>query len=121
MYSLVNQDRSRNGLPPLALDMTLVNLARAKSQDMYQNNYFGHTSPTYGSAYDMEKKAGLSYSIMGAENIAKAATVQSTEQAFMNSSGHKANILNPQHNTIGIGITDTQSGVVITTQLFAKK
>lgn len=120
MYNLVNQDRSSNGLPPLSLDMTLVNLARAKSQDMYQNNYFSHTSPTYGSAYNMEKNAGLSYSLMGAENIAKAATVQSTEQAFMNSSGHRANILNPQHNTIGIGITDSQSGVVVT-QLFAKK
>lgn len=120
MYSLVNRDRSSNGLPPLSLDMTLVNLARTKSQDMYQNNYFSHTSPTYGSAYNMEKKAGLSYSLMGAENIAKAATVQSTEQAFMNSSGHRANILNSQHNTIGIGITDSQSGVVVT-QLFAKK
>ena len=120
MYNLVNQDRSSNGLPPLTLDMTLVNLARVKSQDMYQNNYFSHTSPTYGSAYDMEKKAGLSYSLMGAENIAKAPTVQYTEEAFMNSPGHRANILNPQHNTIGIGITNTQSGVVVT-QLFAKK
>ncbi len=120
MYNLVNQDRIGNGLSPLTLDMALVNLARMKSQDMYQNNYFSHTSPTYGSAYDMEKKAGLSYTIMGAENIAKAPTVQYTEQAFMNSPGHRANILNSQHNTIGIGITDTQSGVVVT-QLFAKK
>lgn len=120
MYNLINQDRINNGLSPLALDMNLVSLARAKSQDMYQNNYFSHTSPTYGSAYDMEKRAGLSYSIMGAENIAKAPTVQYTEEAFMNSSGHRANILNPQHNTVGIGITDSQSGVVVT-QLFAKK
>ncbi|NLI14273.1 CAP domain-containing protein [Pelotomaculum propionicicum] len=120
MYNLVNQDRINNGLAPLSLDMNLVNLARMKSQDMYQNNYFSHTSPTYGSAYQMEKNAGLSYSIMGAENIAKAPSVQYTENAFMNSSGHRANILNSQYNTVGIGIVDSQSGVVVT-QLFAKK
>jgi uncharacterized YkwD family protein len=120
MYNLLNQDRRNNGLSPLSLDMNLVNLARMKSQDMYQNNYFSHTSPTYGSAYNMEKNAGLNYSIMGAENIAKAPTVQYTENAFMNSSGHRANILNPQHNTVGIGVTNSQSGVVVT-QLFAKK
>ncbi|NPV72188.1 MAG: hypothetical protein HPY89_00035 [Pelotomaculum sp.] len=117
MFDLVNQERAKNGLAGLALDMRLVELARLKSQDMYQNSYFSHTSPTYGTAYDMERKAGITARVMGAENIAKAATTQRAHELFMNSTGHRANILNPQHDTIGIGIFKTQNGVVVT-QLF---
>lgn len=117
MLSLVNQERVKAGLPQYSVDMGLVNLARQKSQDMVQNNYFNHTSPTYGSAYDMEKKAGVTARVMGAENIAKAATTERAHQLLMNSSGHKANILNPLHDTIGIGIVETSGGVTVT-QLF---
>jgi uncharacterized protein YkwD len=117
MLSLVNQERVKAGLPQYSVDMGLVNLARQKSQDMVQNNYFNHTSPTYGSAYDMEKKAGVTARVMGAENIAKAATTERAHQLLMNSSGHKANILNPLHDTIGVGIAKTSSGVTVT-QLF---
>lgn len=117
MFNLVNQDRAKNVLPPLTLDMRLVQLARQKSQDMVQNNYFSHTSPTYGTAYDMERKAGVTARVMGAENIAKTATAQRAEAAFMQSPGHRANILNPLHDTIGIGIVKTPGGVTVT-QMF---
>jgi uncharacterized protein YkwD len=117
MLSMVNQERVKAGLPPYSVDMGLVNLARQKSQDMVQNNYFNHTSPTYGSAYDMEKKAGVTARVMGAENIAKAATTERAHQLLMNSSDHKANILNPLHDIIGIDIAKTSSGVTVT-QLF---
>lgn len=117
MFGLVNQERANAGLSAFTLDSGLETLAREKSQDMYENNYFSHTSPTYGSAYDMEKKAGISARVMGAENIAKAATTQRAEDLFMGSPGHKANILNPLHTSIGIGIDKTPNGVVVT-QLF---
>lgn len=117
MFDLVNQERVKAGLSAYTVDMRLVTLARQKSQDMYVNNYFSHISPTYGSALDMEKKAGISARVMGAENIAKAATTQRAEDLFMGSAGHKANILNPLHTAIGIGIVSTPNGVVVT-QLF---
>ncbi len=118
MLDLVNQERAKAGLSAFKVDSQLVNLARQKSKDMYQNNYFSHTSPTYGSPYDMEKKAGISYRVMGAENIAKAASVTRAHDLLMNSSGHRANILDTRHTIIGIGIVSTSSGVYVT-QLFA--
>ena len=117
MLDLVNQERIKAGLPAFKVDSRLVTLARQKSQDMYQNNYFAHTSPTYGSAYDMEKKAGISARVMGAENIAKSATVTRAHDLLMNSAGHRANILDSRHDTIGIGIISTSGGVYVT-QLF---
>lgn len=117
MLDLVNQERVKAGLHPFVLDMRLVQLARLKSQDMYENHYFGHVSPTYGTAYDMEKRAGISARIMGGENIAKAATVARAHQLFMSSELHRANILDPRHDAIGIGIVTTPYGVYVT-QLF---
>ncbi|MDD2553097.1 MAG: CAP domain-containing protein [Desulfotomaculaceae bacterium] len=117
MLDLVNRERAKAGLQAFNVNAKLVELARMKSQDMYQNNYFSHTSPTYGCALDMEKKAGISARVMGAENIAKAATTQRANELFMNSEGHRANIMNSIHTTIGIGIVKTPNGVVVT-QLF---
>jgi len=117
MFDLVNQERVKAGLPAYTLDMRLVNLARLKSQDMVQNNYFDHVSLTYGTPYEMEKNAGISARVMGAENIAKAATAQRAFELFMGSAGHKANILNSLHDAIDIGIVSTPSGVVVT-QMF---
>ena len=72
MVSLVNQERSKAGLQQLQVDMSLVELARKKSQDMIDRNYFGHNSPTYGSPFDMMRNAGVKYTTAG-ENPAGAA------------------------------------------------
>lgn len=103
MFNLVNQERANAGLPPLQIDYPLVRIARMKSQDMVDNHYFGHNSPTYGSPFDMMKSAGITYSYAG-ENIAGAPSVQSAHTSLMNSPGHRANILNPNYTRIGIGI-----------------
>lgn len=117
LLDMVNQERQKAGLSPYSADSRLVRLARMKSRDMYENNYFSHTSPTYGSAYDMEKDAGVSARVMGAENIAKARSVSSAHSLFMNSDGHRANILDSRHDTIGIGIVQGGSTLYVT-QLF---
>jgi len=117
LLDMVNQERQKAGLSPYSADSRLVRLARMKSRDMYENNYFSHTSPTYGSAYDMEKDAGVSARVMGAENIAKAESVSSAHSLFMNSDGHRANILDSRHDTIGIGIVQGGSTLYVT-QLF---
>ena len=78
-------------------------MARYKSQDMKDNKYFSHTSPVYGSPFDMMKNFGINYRT-AAENIAKGqATPQAVVNAWMNSSGHRANILNPSFTKIGVG------------------
>jgi len=103
VVTLVNQQRAANGLAPLTLSTELSNVARTKSQDMHDNNYFSHTSPTYGSPFDMLTSFGISYSSAG-ENIAMGyATPEAVMNAWMNSPGHRANILNASYTKIGVG------------------
>ena len=100
---LVNEIRQQNGLKPLTENWELSRVARYKSQDMLDNRYFSHTSPTYGSPFQMIKAFGLSYRTVG-ENIAKGyASPQAVVNGWMNSSGHRANILNVSYTQIGIG------------------
>ncbi|MGB9812938.1 MAG: CAP domain-containing protein [Thermovenabulum sp.] len=105
MLDLVNKERVKAGLKPLEVDMRLVDISRKKSKDMIEKNYFSHISPTYGSPFDALKNAGISYRYAG-ENIAGAPTVEKAHEALMNSPGHRANILNPNFNKVGIGIVD---------------
>lgn len=100
---LVNEIRRENGLNPLTEDWELSRVARYKSQDMLDNKYFSHTSPVYGSPFTMIKNFGLSYR-SAAENIAKGqSTPKAVVNAWMNSSGHRANILNASYKKIGVG------------------
>lgn len=116
--ALVNRARADAGLPPLAVNPVLTELARKKSQDMVVNHYFSHTSPTYGTAYDMEVAAGIRARVMGGENIAKARNAMYAHAMFMGSSGHRANILNPNYTEIGIGIVPNGPYGIAETQLF---
>lgn len=103
VVKLTNQERTQRGLQPLKINTTLSKMARDKSQDMANNNYFSHQSPTYGSPFDMMKQYGISYSTAG-ENIAEGQqTPQEVVNAWMNSPGHRANILNPDFTEIGVG------------------
>lgn len=100
---LTNIERQKAGLKPLTEDWELSRVARHKSDDMAQNNYFSHTSPTYGSPFEMMKAYGITYRAAG-ENIAKGhRTPQQVVNAWMNSSGHRANILNHNYTHIGVG------------------
>jgi uncharacterized YkwD family protein len=103
VVDLTNQERAKNGLPALKVDTTLSKMAHEKARDMSANNYFSHTSPTYGSPFDMMKKYGITYQYAG-ENIAKGQqSPQDVVNAWMNSEGHRQNILNPNYNYIGVG------------------
>jgi len=100
---LVNEARAQNGLQPLTANWELSRIARYKSQDMADNHYFSHTSPTYGTPFQMIRSFGLTYTTAG-ENIAYGQkTPQAVMDAWMNSSGHRANILNPNFKQIGVG------------------
>ena len=100
---LVNSYRAQYGLSPLTLSTELSDVARAKSQDMHDKKYFSHTSPTYGSPFDMMRSFGITYRTAG-ENIAMGQqTPKAVVEAWMNSEGHRANILNANFTQIGVG------------------
>ncbi|ASS69246.1 serine protease [Paenibacillus sp. RUD330] len=102
VITIVNQERAKQGLGALASDTQLTKVALDKAKDMYVNNYFSHTSPTYGSPFDMMKAYGVTYNYAG-ENIAKGQrTPQEVMTAWMNSEGHKANILKSNFTKIGV-------------------
>jgi uncharacterized YkwD family protein len=103
VVDLTNTERSKQGLKALQIDNELSKVAGMKSQDMKDKNYFDHTSPTYGSPFDMMKKFGISYRYAG-ENIAMGQrSPQEVVQAWMNSQGHRENIMNPNFTHIGVG------------------
>jgi uncharacterized YkwD family protein len=103
VVDLTNSERAKNGLPALKVDPTLSKMAHEKARDMSANNYISHTSPTYGSPFDMMKQFGITYNYAG-ENIAMGQqTPQEVVNAWMNSAGHRANILNANYNYIGVG------------------
>jgi uncharacterized YkwD family protein len=102
VVTLVNQERTKAGLTPLAGDSPLSAMALDKAKDMYDNHYFDHTSPTYGSPFDMMNTYGIRYTYAG-ENIAMGQqTPQEVMTAWMNSPGHRQNILNPNYTKIGV-------------------
>ena len=115
---LVNIERQREGLSPLVASSALSNVARKKSEDMAVNNYFSHTSPTYGSPSNMMRTFGINSSYSG-ENIAKGQlSAASVVSGWMNSSGHRANIMNPSFKTIGVGHYKSSNGTNLWTQMF---
>ncbi len=107
VVALVNQIRASYGLGQLTLNEELSRVARIKAEDMAKKRYFSHNSPTYGSPFDMMRRFGISYRTAG-ENIAKCySTAKAVVDAWMNSEGHRANILNPSFSQIGVGYTAT--------------
>jgi uncharacterized YkwD family protein len=107
VIDLTNVERKKNGLPPLKADAALSKVAQTKSNDMETKHYFSHTSPTYGSPFDMMRDFGVTYRTAG-ENIAMGQpTAQEVVNAWMNSEGHRKNILSPNYTNIGVGFTQT--------------
>ncbi|MFJ5764125.1 CAP domain-containing protein [Lysinibacillus sp. NPDC093210] len=103
VVKLVNAERAKAGLPALKEDWELSRVAKYKSQDMHDKNYFDHTSPTYGTPFTMMKNFGITYKSAG-ENIAKGQkSATEVVNAWMNSEGHRANILNKNYTNIGVG------------------
>ncbi len=118
--TLLNQDRTKNGLSTLKSNSQLTNLARNYAQDMIDRDYFSHYNPEGQSPFDRMTAAGISYKTAG-ENLAINSSVANAETAFMNSSGHRANILNSGYTDVGVGVVRTASGQVYVVQEFISK
>lgn len=120
VFNLINKQRANNGLAALKVDNEVQRVAKIKAQDMVNNNYFSHNSPTYGSPFDMLKSFKVSYKTAG-ENIAGNSSNSGAVNAWMNSSGHKANILNSSFNYTGIGVVSSPKYGKVYVQMFIGK
>jgi uncharacterized YkwD family protein/spore coat assembly protein SafA len=117
---LVNVERSKRGLPALKANWEVSRIARYKSQDMINKNYFSHTSPTYGSPFKMMETFGIRFSAAG-ENIAYGQrTPAAVMTAWMNSPGHRSNILSTSFTQIGVGLAKSSNGTLYWTQMFIR-
>jgi len=117
---LVNIERANRGLQTLKTNWELSRVARYKSQDMANKGYFSHTSPTYGSPFRMMEDFGIKFSAAG-ENIAYGQTTpKEVVNGWMNSPGHRANILSATYNEIGVGLATDKNGRKYWTQMFIK-
>lgn len=118
VVELVNNERAARGLRPYTSNWQLARVARFKSEDMYRNNYFSHQSPTYGSPFDMMRSFGIRFTAAG-ENIAMGqTTAQGVMNSWMNSAGHRANILSNDFTEIGVGYFN--AGTPFWTQMFIR-
>lgn len=120
VFDLINKQRTNNGLLALKIDSEVQRVARIKAQDMVDNNYFAHESPTYGTPFQMLKSFKISYKTAG-ENIAANASNSAAVNVWMNSSGHKANILSSNYNYTGIGVVNSPKYGKIYVQMFIGK
>lgn len=117
---LVNLERTKRGLQALKANWEISRVARYKSQNMINKGYFSHYSPTYGSPFDMMEDFGLRFSAAG-ENIAYGQrTPKEVMTSWMNSTGHRNNILSPIYMEIGVGLAKNKNGVSYWTQMFIK-
>ncbi len=121
VLNLTNAERQKAGLKPFSGDYTNLNRsARAKSEDMAKNNYFSHTSPTYGEPFAMMRNFGVQYQSAG-ENIAKGQpSPEQVVQAWMASPGHRANIMNTSYTHMGVGYVANNGQPCWTQQFVAK-
>ncbi|WP_031538472.1 CAP domain-containing protein [Bacillus sp. MB2021] len=118
VIDLTNAERKKQGLPSLQAYPELNNVADMKAKDMNDKGYFSHTSPTYGSPFDMMRDFGITYQSAG-ENIAQGQrSPEEVVEAWMNSEGHRANILNDKYTHIGVGFDE---GGYEWVQMFVKK
>jgi uncharacterized YkwD family protein/spore coat assembly protein SafA len=121
VIDLVNRQRASAGLTQLKANWELSRVARYKSQDMINKKYFAHESPTYGSPFRMMETFGIKFSAAG-ENIAYGQkTPAEVMKSWMNSPGHKANIMSAVYNEIGVGAAKAANGTLYWTQQFIKR
>jgi uncharacterized protein YkwD len=113
--ALLNADRAANGLAPVRANSKLASLAGDYAQDMINRNFFAHNNPEGQTPFDRMRERGISFGYAG-ENLAINTSVAGAEQAFMNSPGHRANILNPRYTQVGIGVRHSRSGSVYVVQ-----
>ncbi len=120
VLALTNAERAKNGLNPLEWDDSLANLGKTHCEDMINRNFFAHNNPDGETPFDRMKKAGISYHAAG-ENIAAGQySPEAAMKAWMDSPGHRQNILNPEFKSLGVGVVKGGEYGIYWAQEFAR-
>ena len=117
VFALVNAERVRAGLMPLAFDSEAQAVARAHSEDMWQRGFFDHVNPDGKDVGDRFHEAGVTFMIAG-ENLALAPTVPIAHEGLMHSESHRENILHPDFHRLGVGVISAGAQGLMITQNF---
>ena len=117
LLELINAERKKHNLNDLKIDKELQNIAILKANDLVNNNYFSHTSKTYGSPFDMLKQYNITYKT-ASENIAGNPNIDAALSSWLNSESHKKNILSNDYNYTGLAIVDSIAYGNIIVQFF---
>ena len=117
LLELINAERRKHNLNDLKIDKELQNIAILKANDLVNNNYFSHTSKTYGSPFDMLKQYNITYKT-ASENIAGNPNIDAALSSWLNSESHKKNILSNDYNYTGLAIVDSIAYGNIIVQFF---
>lgn len=124
VLDLINKERIANSLPPLAWNQKVADMARQHSKDMSWNNYFNHRGLDGKMVTDRAEAFGINWQMIG-ENIAMVGgfsdPIQHVVEGWMNSPGHRKNILEPRWKESGIGIFINSNGTYYFTQVFVVK
>jgi uncharacterized protein YkwD len=121
IFALINNERRTAGLFPLIWDDRLGAIARAHSRDMEANGFIAHVSPTTGDTENRARRAGLRFGLIS-ENVGQEGGVRQAHHGFMNSPGHRANVLNPKVTHVGVGVvvvSHRRGAPLIVTEMFA--
>lgn len=117
IFNLTNEERQKNGVSPLTFSNEIAAVARAHSQDMNDRNFFSHNNPDGLDPFQRMRIGGISFSTAG-ENIAGGQSASIMMTNWMNSPGHRANILNPAFHKIGVGVATNGKYGLLATQDF---
>ncbi len=117
VFNLINKSREEAGLAKLEIDDNLQNICRIKANEMVEKDYFSHTSPTYGSPFDMLKSNNIEYKVAG-ENIAGNSSNEKAVEAWLGSENHKKNIINNSYNYTGVAVVNSEKYGKIYVQMF---
>jgi len=117
MLELVNEERAKQQLPLLTMDLTLRDVARKHSTDMFTHGYFAHETPAGATPFDRMRRARVRFQTAG-ENIAQAMTVETAHDRLMRSKGHRENILDKAFHKVGIGAVRSKTHGTMFTQDF---
>ena len=118
MLALVNSEREKAGLSKLKMETNLQQISRQYAKEMWQKQFFSHTSPEGLSTFDRLKNNNIRYIIAG-ENLALAPNVNLSHKGLMDSPPHKKNLLEPNFQKVGIGAVSNGKSSVIFVQLFS--